>query len=112
MRPMVGPRTQAHEERSGKNQITLEEGNGTEADGSTPAGACVHSSAVKPTPSQGEFHMVYHQGENMIEKIRGNTDTENGQSMGVTRKNDSIVAVLDTHLEAEQIVKELQMAGL
>jgi hypothetical protein len=55
--------------------------------------------------------MMHHQGENMIEKNRGDTDVENGQSMGVTRKNDSIVAVLDTHLEAEQIVKELQKAG-
>jgi hypothetical protein len=42
----------------------------------------------------------------------GKMDSERKQSMSITPRTDSIVAVLNTHTEAEKIVKELQKAGL
>ncbi len=39
-------------------------------------------------------------------------DSEKKQSMSITPRTDSIVAVLNTHTEAEKIVNELQKAGL
>jgi hypothetical protein len=38
--------------------------------------------------------------------------SEKKQSMSITPRTDSIVAILNTQTEAGKIVKELQMAGL
>lgn len=50
MWPMAGSRIQTHLERRVKSRMTLEEGSGKEAGGSTPAGASVHPSAMKAKP--------------------------------------------------------------
>ena len=39
--------------------MTREEGNGMEADGSTPAGAFVHPSAVKVNPVEGRIPILW-----------------------------------------------------
>jgi len=49
--------------------------------------------------------------QKVIVKDRETTDTEKKHKVSVTKKNDSIVTVLDTHIEAEEAVKELQKAG-
>ncbi|HUV67446.1 MAG TPA: hypothetical protein VMW24_26380 [Sedimentisphaerales bacterium] len=49
--------------------------------------------------------------QNVIVKDRETTDTEKRQEMGVSKKNDSIVAVLNTYIEAKKTVRELQKAG-
>ena len=48
---------------------------------------------------------------NTIIKDRENNDLVENHNENVTGKNDSVVAVLNTHLEAEEAVKELQKAG-
>jgi len=53
MHPMAGSRTQVRRGRRGEKQMTMEEGNGVEAGGSTPTGACAHPSAVKAKPIEG-----------------------------------------------------------
>lgn len=49
--------------------------------------------------------------QNVIVKDQEATDTEKRQEMGVSKKNDSIVAVLNTYIEAKKAVRELQKAG-
>ena len=49
--------------------------------------------------------------QNVIVKDRENTNMEKRRNESVTKKNDSIVVVLNTHIEAEEAVKELQKAG-
>jgi len=49
--------------------------------------------------------------QDVIVKDRETTDTEKRQEMSVTKKNDSIVVVLNTHIEAKKAVRELQRAG-
>jgi len=63
------------------------------------------------TPSRGEAYTVGDKERNMDIQSREDRSIEKGQSMSAARHNDSIVAVLSTHLEAEKIVKELQKAG-
>ena len=48
---------------------------------------------------------------NTIVKDRENTELVENHHENVAGKNDSIVAVLNTHIEAEEAVKELQKAG-
>ncbi len=49
--------------------------------------------------------------QDMNVKDRENTNIEKSRSKSVPRKDDSVVAVLNTHIEAEGAVKELQKAG-
>jgi predicted sugar kinase len=49
--------------------------------------------------------------EDVIVKDRQATDIEKRQEMSVSKKNDSIVAVLNTYIEAKKAVGELQKAG-
>ena len=46
-----------------------------------------------------------------IVKDRETPSIERGRNMSVTWKNDSIVVVLNTHIEAKKAVRELQRAG-
>jgi hypothetical protein len=52
---MAGSRIQTHLERRLKSRMTMEEGNGMEAGGSTPAGASVHPSAMNAKPINGRI---------------------------------------------------------
>jgi predicted sugar kinase len=47
----------------------------------------------------------------VIVKDRETTDTEKRQEISVSKKNDSIVAVLNTYIEAKEAVRKLQRAG-
>ena len=49
--------------------------------------------------------------QNEIVKDREHTTMEKRPNESVIGKNDSIVAILNTHVEAEEAVKELQKAG-
>ncbi len=49
--------------------------------------------------------------QEMNVKDRENTNIEKSRNKSVPRKDDSVVAVLNTHIEAEGAVKELQKAG-
>jgi len=49
--------------------------------------------------------------QDVIVKDREITDTEKRQEMSISKKNDSMVAVLNTHIEAKKAVRELQKAG-
>jgi hypothetical protein len=48
--------------------------------------------------------------QGVIVKDRETTDTEKRQEMSVSKKNNSIVAVLNTHIEAKEGVRKLQRA--
>ena len=49
--------------------------------------------------------------QDVIVRDRETRDTEKRQEMSVSKKNDSIVAVLNTYIEAKEAVKKLQRAG-
>ena len=49
--------------------------------------------------------------QDVIVKDRETTDTEKRQEMSVSRKNGSIVAALNTSIEAKKAVRKLQKAG-
>ena len=49
--------------------------------------------------------------QDVIVKDRQTTDTEKRQEMSISKKNDSMVVVLNTHIEAKKAVRELQRAG-
>ena len=49
--------------------------------------------------------------QDVIVKDRETTDTEKRQEISVSKKNDSIVVVLNTYIEAKEAVRKLQRAG-
>ena len=49
--------------------------------------------------------------QNVIVRDRETTNAEKRHEMSVSKKNDSIVAVLNTYIEAKEAVKKLQRAG-